>query len=171
MTGSLRRSIGNVEEQASGERWHWRPARALVATLLTYFALPIGTRTTAGAAVGFVLTVVGLTVLAWILWQEVRRLRHGGLSHSYEALTVMVIVAVVAFALAFYLLDQAKPSEMVGMSTRLDALYFTVVTMATVGFGDVHAAGQIARGLVSGLILFDVVVIASLANAIPYRHR
>jgi hypothetical protein len=160
-----------VEEQATRERWHWRPARALVAVLLTYFALPIGTRTTAGAVIGFVLTTIGLTVLAAVLWQEVRRLRQGRLSRSYEALTVMVIVAVVAFALAFFLLDQARPDEMVGMSTRLDALYFTIVTMATVGFGDVHAAGQFARGLVSALIFFDVVVIASLANAIPYRHR
>ena len=160
-----------MEEQATGERWHWRPARALVATLLTYFALPIGTRTTTDAIIGFVLTMIGLSVLVVILGQEVRRLRQGRLSRSYEALTVMVIVAVVAFALAFFLLDRAEPGEMVGMSTRLDALYFTLVTMATVGFGDVHAAGQVARGLVSGLIVFDVVVIASLANSLPYRQR
>ena len=34
--------------------------------------------------------------------------------------------------------------------------------MATVGYGDVHAEGQLARGLVIGLIVFNIVVVASL---------
>ena len=32
-------------------------------------------------------------------------------------------------------------------------------------FGDVHAEGQLARGLVCGLIVFNVVVVASLVRA------
>jgi hypothetical protein len=36
--------------------------------------------------------------------------------------------------------------------------------MATVGYGDVHAEGQAARALVSAVIAFDVVVVASLVR-------
>ena len=37
--------------------------------------------------------------------------------------------------------------------------------MATVGYGDVHAEGQVARALVCVLIIFNVVVVASLVRA------
>ena len=36
--------------------------------------------------------------------------------------------------------------------------------MATVGYGDVHAEGQVARALVCVLIVFNVVVVASLVR-------
>ena len=39
--------------------------------------------------------------------------------------------------------------------------------MATVGYGDVHAEGQLARALVCALIVFSVVVVASLVRAAP----
>ena len=38
--------------------------------------------------------------------------------------------------------------------------------MATVGYGDVHAEGQMARALVCVLIVFNVVVVASLVRAL-----
>ena len=37
--------------------------------------------------------------------------------------------------------------------------------MTTVGYGDVHAEGQLARALVCALIVFNVVVVASLVRA------
>jgi hypothetical protein len=57
------------------------------------------------------------------------------------------------------------PRQMAGLSTRTDALYFTLSTMTTIGYGDVHAEGQVARALVCGLIVFNVVVVASLLRA------
>ena len=42
--------------------------------------------------------------------------------------------------------------------------------MSTVGYGDVHAEGQVARALVCILIVFNVVVVASLAR-IYTTHR
>ena len=41
--------------------------------------------------------------------------------------------------------------------------------MATVGYGDVHAEGQVARALVCVLIVFNVVVVASLVRAYTTR--
>ena len=42
--------------------------------------------------------------------------------------------------------------------------------MSTVGYGDVHAEGQVARVLVCVLIVFNVVVVASLVR-IYTTHR
>lgn len=54
-----------------------------------------------------------------------------------------------------------------------DALYFTLATLATVGYGDVHAVGQAARIAVTGQILFNLVfvgvAVAVLGSAV--RHR
>lgn len=58
-----------------------------------------------------------------------------------------------------------QPDQFTGISTRVDALYFTIVTMSTVGFGDVHPVGQEAKMLVIAMIIFDLVFIAALGNA------
>jgi hypothetical protein len=70
------------------------------------------------------------------------------------------------FALGYYVLDEHSSQQMSGMSTRTDALYFTVATLTTVGFGDVHAQGQIARFLVILQLLFDVVFVAALVSTV-----
>ena len=56
------------------------------------------------------------------------------------------------------------------MHTRVDALYFTLATMATVGYGDIHAEGQVARAMVCAVIAFDVVVVASLVRGYTMRR-
>ena len=43
--------------------------------------------------------------------------------------------------------------------------------MTTIGYGDVHAAGQLGRGMVTGLIVFNVVIVASLVRSIPQMRR
>jgi voltage-gated potassium channel len=42
--------------------------------------------------------------------------------------------------------------------------------MTTVGYGDVHAEGQVARALVCAVIVFNVVVVASLVRAHTARR-
>jgi hypothetical protein len=51
------------------------------------------------------------------------------------------------------LLNLVDTEQVSGLNTRTDALYFTLVTMATVGFGDIHAEGQFARAMVICLIV------------------
>jgi hypothetical protein len=56
-----------------------------------------------------------------------------------------------------------------GLQTRTDSLYFTMVTMATIGFGDIHAQGQIARVLVMVLIVFNFVFVGALVSILTGR--
>jgi voltage-gated potassium channel len=73
--------------------------------------------------------------------------------------------------LAFYVVEQHRPGEIVGLNSRLDSLYFTVSTLLTIGYGDVHAAGQLARALVLVQTVFDVVFVATAASLLSSRVR
>lgn len=64
------------------------------------------------------------------------------------------------FAEAYYLLA-ATPGQLTDLRTKTDALYFTITTMSTVGYGDVHAAGQLARVAVTLQIVFDLFFIGT----------
>ena len=56
-----------------------------------------------------------------------------------------------------------------GLDTRTDALYFTVVTLGTVGYGDVHPVGQAARLIATTQIAFDLVFVAALLSVFSSR--
>jgi voltage-gated potassium channel len=57
-------------------------------------------------------------------------------------------------------------SEFVGLETKTDALYFALTTLATVGFGDVHAEGQVARLLLIAQIIFNIVALTRAAHVL-----
>jgi voltage-gated potassium channel len=80
------------------------------------------------------------------------------------------VLAIVLWAIAFFALVYARlsqvPDELEGMATRLDALYFTVTTLTTVGFGDIRAVGQTARLVVLLQMVFNVTVIAAAVRVL-----
>lgn len=53
----------------------------------------------------------------------------------------------------------------------MDSLYFTVVTLATVGFGDITAHGQASRVVVIVQILYTFVFLTASATAVSTRLR
>lgn len=144
-----------------GPPW-MRPVLSLVGLLIAYYAFPLGLDSVPATAVSVSFTVLGLGLLGWTLVIELMHMRRGGETRSTRVLIMLLILLVMSFSLGFYMLNRVDANQIVGLDTRTDALYFTVVTMATVGYGDVHAEGQLARGLVIGLIVFNIVVVASL---------
>jgi hypothetical protein len=50
-------------------------------------------------------------------------------------------------------------------------LYFTTTTLTTVGTGDVHAAGQVARALVLVQMVFNGLFVASTVTLLASRLR
>jgi voltage-gated potassium channel len=75
-------------------------------------------------------------------------------------------LVVAVFASGYLLLARSADGQLVGVHTKTDALYFTISTLATVGFGDVHPSGQLARSLVTIQIVFDLVFVAALVAAL-----
>ena len=82
------------------------------------------------------------------------------------------------FALTYYIIQTTDPTQFVDLATRTDAHYYTVITLGTVGYGDVHAAGQLARVISMIQVAFDLVVIGALIavaasrfQVVPHRTR
>jgi voltage-gated potassium channel len=139
---------------------------SFVGLLVAYYAFPVELgNSLVTEAVSLALTAGGLGLLITMMVAELNRLRRGEEGLGGSALSMLLVLLVMSFAMAFFLVNLVDPDQFVGLETRTDALYFTLTTMATVGFGDVHAAGQFARGMVSALIVFNIVVVASLVRA------
>ena len=81
-----------------------------------------------------------------------------------EDLVLAIVIGVAVFALADLILATIAPGQFVGLQTKTDALYFALTTLTTIGFGDVSAEGQLARGLVIVQMLFNVIVLTAAAR-------
>ena len=139
---------------------------SVIGIVVAYYAVPVewddSLRRIVLSMIG---TICGLGLLARMMVLELQNLRHGREVRSVNVLSLALVMLVMSFAFTFYLVNLLAPGQIVGLSTRTDALYFTLATMTTVGYGDVHAVGQLARALVCGLIVFNVVVVTSLVRA------
>jgi hypothetical protein len=88
-----------------------------------------------------------------------------------QTLLMLVYATVLLFSLSYTALAEATEDQFVGIETKTDGLYFTMTTLATVGFGDVHATGQLARGLVTLQIVFNLVFVGALASMVTGAFR
>lgn len=80
---------------------------------------------------------------------------------SLLGLAVALVAGLMAFALADYVIVVSDPTQFSGLHTRIDALYFALATLTTIGYGDVHAQGQLARAVVIVQMVFSVGIIAT----------
>ena len=152
-----------------------RAALALVGVIVAYYAIPVGEVPSSWdivfASVGL---LAGVGVLVWVTVRQLRVLENyqaGDPSVRLDVLALVVFIVVPLFALGYYALEQGDSAQFAEMSTKTDALYFTVSTLGTVGFGDVHATGQLARGLVTFQIAFDLVFVAALVSVLTTQFR
>jgi voltage-gated potassium channel len=132
-----------------------------------YYLVPFGTGV-AGTqlALRTAGTVAGGLAVTWLIVHQVARQFAEPGSAPLLGLLTAIVGGVVFFALADYTTAVSGAGQFVGLETRTDALYFALATLTTVGYGDVHAAGQAARGLVAVQLLFNVVVIASAVSVL-----
>src|SRR5205085_2940321 len=114
----------------------------LLAVLVLFFVVPVGTELSAArlvlSAVVSLMAVglVGFFILR-VSTKETGELRLRPLRPVHLILALEIVLVV--FSLLYYTIAINAPAQFTGISTRIDALYFTAVTMGTVGFGDVHA--------------------------------
>jgi hypothetical protein len=136
-------------------------ASATTAVLVAlYFLLPMNGHLE-GSTLVFLLA--GLAVLVGVTaWQvlAIIRSRYPAVQ-AVQALAVSISLLLLTFASTYYLLGQADHANFTQGLTRVDALYFTVTTFATVGFGDITAATQTARIVVIVQIVFDLVALGA----------
>jgi ion channel len=136
--------------------WLARPVTA-------WFDHPVLSATTLG-----LWTLIALFAAAGALRFAVRATRVDA-EHLYAGLSVYLIAGIF-FGLFYWVLEQIGPGTFADSAkfTRMSALYFSFVTLATLGYGDIVPRTDIARGLaiVEGIggQLFLAVMVARLVS-------
>jgi voltage-gated potassium channel len=144
----------------------FRPVQTCVGLLVVYYGFPDDLDVSAGwLALSGLAVAAGVLLVGWTMIVELSHIRRGEGSRGTVALAMLLVLLVMAFSAAFFIVERMSPDQIIGLDTRTDSLYFTLSTMTTVGYGDVHAEGQLARVLVCAVIVFNVVVVASLVRA------
>jgi hypothetical protein len=159
----------------SKNAWSWLgTAAALAVVSLLYCFVPWEDFEPKRSFVLVVVFTVGLASAASLVIWQVRLYRsgRGRGARQLRGLATAMWVAVLFFSATYYTLALDDPGQMVGLKTRLDALYYTLSTVSTVGFGDINASGQAARAVVCLNIGFNLVVLTLAVTAIREgRHR
>jgi voltage-gated potassium channel len=158
---------GSATSRAISTSRSWLQALLFLAVVTAAFGLLPWRRFSLQSGLIVVITFgVGMLGAATLVLSQAVRYRRAVSSGSarVRGLLMAVYVSVLFFATGFYLLQRADPDQFTGLTTRLDAFYFTLSVLSTVGFGDVHADGQAARAMVCAQIAFNLLVI-SLAFA------
>jgi voltage-gated potassium channel len=150
----------------SRERLWQAGGLSMAGLLILYFAVPLGHHdSTAQLLLGVAATMVGVLVVGYVIYRYVVEAMHGSRDVMTLAnLFLTVELVIIVFSFGYFVLATETTDQMVGIDTRMDALYFTMTTLATVGFGDVHAVGQFARALVTVQIAFNLVFIGALVT-------
>lgn len=139
-------------------------ARCVLTTtvvVLVYYVVPLG-GATPGDSGAVVRLVLGALVFAVVMGLELHRILNDKLPQlrAVEALAVSLPLFVVMFAGAYVTLSNAAPADFSERLNRTSGLYFAIVTLGTVGYGDIVPRSDLARILVSLQILVDLAYVA-----------
>ena len=89
---------------------------------------------------------------------------------AFEALVLLLTILMTGFAAIYYGMNHAD-DQFPGIETRVDAIYFTVTTLATVGYGDITPASQTARVAVTVQMLFDLAFLGIAVRVLSATAR
>lgn len=142
----------------------------LTGVVVVYFVVPVSPELERGTVLRVLLAILLLALLAAGVVRQLRR-HLDAQDQRVDGLIVSITVVMAVFAFSYFTLHQRDPSQFAGLETRLDALYFTASTAATVGFGDVNAVGQAARALVLVQIVFNAVFIGTAVALLSSRIK
>jgi hypothetical protein len=151
-----------------------RAVASTVALITLYYVMPLQELNSALSVVFFVAALAGVVVI--VFWQ-VRAIFHAdypGLQ-AIEALATIIPLFLLVFAASYYLMAFHAPASFNQPLTRTEALYFTVTTFSTVGYGDIVPKTDTARVVVMIQMIADLAIIGFgvkvLVGAVQSRRR
>jgi voltage-gated potassium channel len=160
-----------MDADRRGREW-LRMLVAVAAMLALYFVLPSGQpddplSLTAAVALSVVLALA----LALLISRRILRVLEGNTDDGLPGLLTVLALVVVTFSGVYFMLSRVDPGQVAGLHTRLDALYFTLTTLVTVGYGDIHPAGQSARAIACIQFVFNGIFVAGLVRVMFYQAQ
>jgi voltage-gated potassium channel len=164
--------ISNVPDRTTRKRFRkaafrsvLRAASVAILVFGAYYLAPVKAGSDVGATIRIICVGVATgLVIAWeiraVAGSEFPRLR------ALDALVSSVSVMVIAFAITYLNMSHRHPDSFNELLGRTSSLYFTVTTLATVGYGDIYAKTDEARIAVMIQMVFNVAVIGTTVKAI-----
>ncbi|WP_212914928.1 potassium channel family protein [Streptomyces sp. TS71-3] len=134
--------------------------------VVAYWLLPLDGLGPRHPGLSWTVFVAGLAVVAVLLvWEILAVLTERPESRPGLVIPLLVCLTTLIFATTYFALAK-QPGELRGLHTRLDALYFTLVTLSTIGYGDIAPIGQSARLVAVIQILYTFVFLTASTTAL-----
>lgn len=145
--------------------WLLRSVLVSMVIVVGYFVLPFTSPLTSNT---ILVLVGGVGLVAALLVWEIRSIRVSPYPRVRAVGTLLLAMSLflVVFAATYHLMARADPEAFSEPISRLDAVYFTVTTFATVGFGDIHAVSGPARAVVTAQIVADLILIGLITRLV-----
>jgi len=151
-------------------RKEWFSSLGIIVLMIgIYFIAPLGHDDPLSLPAAAAVIFVAVLAMAFLIGGQVRQTFVDSTSVKLARLAVLLTVTILLFALGYFTLERSAPGEIAGLETRLDSLYFTLVTLGTIGYGDIHPAGQTARAISCLQIVFNAVFIGALIRVILFQ--
>jgi hypothetical protein len=147
-----------------------RAIAGVVVVVSVYYALPLAAES--GPAIALRITIAAVLTPLLVIWElkAVERADHPEL-RAIEALSVTVAFMVVVFAVGYSSMSMRDERAFNEVLDRTSALYFTMTTLTTIGYGDIFARTDAARVAVMLQMLFNVAVIGAAVRLIAGTAR
>ena len=147
-----------------------RVAVTTTGLLVLYAFVPVPGRSGAAAILGMTL---GLLVFVGLVGWQIRTIARADhpIMRAVEVIGLALPLLVVVFAFTYLSLSRADAASFSEPLDRIDAMYYTVSAVSTVGFGDIVAKTDAARILMTAQMLFDLALIAGLVRVIIVATR
>ena len=126
--------------------------------VVIYYQLPLDRPST---PVAVTMLTIGLVAFTGLVAYQVRAIVRSKfpLLRGVEALATSIPFFLLLFAATYVVLATISAGNFSQPMSRTDAIYFTVTVFATVGFGDITAKTEVARLVVTGQMLADLIVL------------
>src|SRR5205807_1588752 len=111
--------------------------------------------------------LIGLVAVAALTAWQIWTISHSPfpLIRAIEGLATTFALVLLLFSTAYFLTNEYQPNSFTQHMTRIDSLYFTVTTFATVGYGDIAPVTESARLTTTLQMIVDLVLIGLVARA------
>jgi voltage-gated potassium channel Kch len=140
-------------------------ALSAVPLLTVYYLAPLDGPLDISTLIGFALGLVAFALV--IVWQvraivssDAPRLR------TVRAVVIGVSTLLVVFAATYSVISNSRPDSFSEPLSRTDALYFTLTTFATVGFGDIAPRTDVARIIVMIQMITGLIAVGLLGKIV-----
>ena len=143
----------------------------IVVPVVAYFVVPLDREF--GEVLAAMLVVFAAAALIPISIRQAQTVLRSAdpLFDALRCIVSALVFLVIAFSSAYFVLATKYDDEIQGLETKLDAIYFTITILATVGFGDISATGQAGRAIVTGQMVVNFAVLAVALRVISWALK